>query len=119
MLAPNLPASVKTIGASAFENDSQLTSIGSNATGITSIGANAFKGTKLSSFTNTNVLTTIGASAFEGITQFTNVGDLSAVTSIGANAFKDTQISNVTLPTSNFTTINEYKQNHFSWYQCF
>ena len=105
--APNLPASVTSIGASAFENDSQLTSIGSNATGITSIGANAFKGTKLSSFTNTTNLTTIGASAFEGITQFTNVGNLTAVTSIGANAFKNTKISSVTLPTSNFTTIND------------
>ena len=106
----NLPASVKTIGASAFENDSSLTSIGDTATGITSIGANAFKGTQLSSFKNTTNLTTIGASAFEGIAQFTNGSNalnLPAVTSIGANAFKNTKISSVTLPTSNFTTIND------------
>ena len=107
LTSPELPASVKTIGASAFENDSSLTSIGTQANAITSIGANAFKGTHLTGFTNTTNLKTIGASAFEGITQFTSVGDLNAVTSIGANAFKGTQISNVTLPTSNFTTINE------------
>ena len=106
----NLPTSVTSIGASAFENASQLNSIGSSANGITSIGANAFKGTSLTKLEHTDQLKTIGDSAFEGITQFTNDSNplnLPAVTSIGANAFKGTKISSVTLPESNFTTIND------------
>ena len=100
-----IPASVTSIGANAFRNATALTSI-TFATGstLTSIGANAFYGTTaLTSITIPASVTSIGTSAFQSATALTSVTFAagSTLASIGANAFAlATSLTSITIPAS-------------------
>lgn len=120
----NIPSSVKTIEASAFQttgltsvNLSNVTSIGDYAfnscTGLTSvttkasIGSYAFQGcTGLTSVTMTSG-TTIGNNAFDGCYSLTSVTMPNTLTSIGDFAFSGTSVKIVTIPSS-VTSIGNY-----------
>jgi len=120
----NIPSSVKTIEASAFQTTgltsvdlSNVTSIGdfafNSCTGLTSvttkasIGSYAFQGcTGLTSVTMTSG-TTIGNYAFDGCYSLTSVTMPNTLTSIGDNAFNGTSVKIVTIPSS-VTSIGNY-----------
>ena len=79
--------SVTSIGGSAFEGCSGLTSI-TIPNSVTSIGGSAFEGCSgLTSITIPNSVTSIGYGAFEDCTGLTSITIPNSVTSIGENAF--------------------------------
>ena len=81
---------VTSIGASAFEYCSGLTSVTIPGS-VTSIGSSAFSGCKgLTSVTIPNSVTSIGFWAFGGCTGLTKITIPNGVTSIGESAFNDT-----------------------------
>lgn len=83
-----IPSSVTTIGNSAFQGCSGLTSI-TIPNSVTRIGADAFYGCSgLTSVTIPNSVTTIGSSAFQGCSGLTSITIPSSVTSIYDNAFQ-------------------------------
>ena len=84
-----IPASVTSIGASAFEGSTLVTGVTIPAS-LTSIGASAFKSTGLTIVTIPASVTTIGASAFEGCTELLSVDILrtTAFTTLGADILK-------------------------------
>ena len=82
-----IPASVTSIGESAFYDCVDLTNI-KIPEGVTSIGAGAFS--DCSSLTNINIpegVTSIGKSTFSGCGSLTSIKIPEGVTSIGAGAF--------------------------------
>lgn len=84
----NIPTSVTTIGASAFQNCTNLSSltIGSN---VQSIGEYAFYGcTSISSLTIGNNVQVVGNYAFSNCAGLTNLTIGGSVLSIGQNAFQ-------------------------------
>ena len=116
-----LPASVTSIGASAFQNTTTLTSfIIPYDSLLTSIGSQVFTGTQITnvlyiqnnttllyypplltdtSFTIPEIVTSIGSSAFENVSRLTSITISANVTSIGANAFKNaTGLTFITIP---------------------
>ena len=97
-----MPATVTSIGNSAFRVNPGLTEIHLHE-GITEIGAVAFMGTALTSVVIPNSVTTIGASAFSD-TPLTSVTIGNGVTTIDQRAFYGTQLTNVIIPES-VTTI--------------
>ena len=124
LVALTIPSTVTTIGASAFFNNGDLTTvtIGSSVTSIgdyafaggalttvsipnsvTSIGASAFYSNALTTVTIGNSVTSIGASAFAG-NALTTVTIGNSVTSIGSYAFYSNALTSVTIPNS-VTTI--------------
>ena len=112
-----LPADIKGIEDNAFENNAQLASVTSSATGIEYISANAFAGTLLdqpaldvivgnvffraaeSSTGTVNVpdyVTVIAERAFSGLRNVTKVAfaNEGAITSVGKHAFRNTAWAN-------------------------
>jgi len=90
---------VTSIGYSAFENCTRLTSV-TIPNNVTNIGIHAFSGcTGLTSVTIPNSVTSIGTGAFSGCTGLTSVTIGSGVTSIGEEAFRYcTSLTNITIP---------------------
>ena len=83
----NLPEGVTSIGSSAFNNCYSLTSI-TIPDSVTTIADNAFNGCR--SLTNVNIpdsVTTIGSSAFNNCYSLTSIAIPEEVTSIGSNVF--------------------------------
>lgn len=112
-----LPADIKGIEGNAFENNAQLASVTSSATGIEYISANAFAGTLLdqpaadvvignvffraaesstSTVTVPDGVTVIAERAFSGLRNVTEVAFVNeeAITSVGKHAFRNTAWAN-------------------------
>ena len=96
-----IPGSVTSIGASVFENCTNLRSVTIPAS-VTSIGDSAFKRCSgLTSVTIPDSVTSIGASAFSRCSGLTSVTIPDSVTSIGASAFSwcsDSLFDRTTIP---------------------
>ena len=112
-----LPADIKGVEDNAFENNAQLASVTSSATGIEYISANAFAGTLLDqpaadvvignvffraaessadTVTVPDVVTVIAERAFSGLRNVTKVAfaNEKAITSVGKHAFRNTAWAN-------------------------
>ena len=94
-------SSVTSIGWSAFEGCSGLTSV-TIPDSVTSIGSNAFEDCSgLTSVTIPDSVTSIGAWAFEGCSGLTSVTIGNSVTSIGERAFDGCSgLTSITIPDS-------------------
>ena len=91
---------VTSIGGSAFEGCTSLTSI-SIPDGVTSIGDSAFVGcTSLTSISIPDGVTSIGDFAFYGCSSLTNISIPDGVTSIGNWTFGCTSLSSINIPNS-------------------
>ena len=100
--------SVTSIGGSAFEYCSGLTSV-TIPNSVTSIGRSAFYGCSgLTSVTIPNSVTSIGSYAFYGCSGLTSLTIPNSVTSIGSYAFEECSgLTSVTIPNS-VTSIGMY-----------
>jgi hypothetical protein len=96
-----IPNSVTTIGDSAFDSCTRLTNVTIPDT-VTSIGDGAFQYCySLTNMTIPNSVTSIGDSAFGSCTRLTNVTIPYSVTNIGGGAFSYCfGLTNVTIPNS-------------------
>ena len=96
-----IPKSVTSIGVSAFQNCSGLTSL-TIPNSVTSIGVSAFLGCKgLTSVTISNSLTSIEDATFQDCSSLSSITIPNSVTSIGQYAFKGcTGLTSVTIPNS-------------------
>ena len=96
-----IPNSVTSIGDSAFENCTSLTSV-TIPDSVTSIGYSAFENcTSLTSVTIPGSVTSIDYSAFSSCTSLIGITIPNSVTSIGYGVFQDcTSLSSVTIPNS-------------------
>ncbi len=103
--------SVTSIGSSAFNNCSRLTSV-TIPNSVTSIGDEAFNGCSgLTSVTIGNSVTSIGNRAFYNCSGLTSVTIPNSVTSIGDRAFLGcSSLTSVTIPNS-VTSIGDYAFN--------
>ena len=102
-----IPPSVETIGYSAFDGCTSLTSV-TIGDGVKSIGVYAFYYcTSLRDVTIPDSVTSIGGSAFSNCRSLTSVTIGDSVTSIGSYAFSNlTNITSLTIPNS-VTSIGE------------
>ena len=104
-----IPASVTSIGSSAFSDCSSLTTI-TIPEGVTSIGSSAFSGcSSLTAITIPESVTSIGSSAFYGCSSLTaiNIPEESQLTSIGYSAFYGcSSLTAITIP-EGVTSIGE------------
>jgi hypothetical protein len=102
-----IPDSVTSIGGSAFDRCTGLTSV-TIPDSVTSIGGSAFdRCTGLTSVTIGNSVTSIGAYAFYSCTGLTTITIPSSVTSIGEGAFNQcTGLTSVTIGNSVLTIGN-------------
>ena len=109
-----IPNTVTSIGESAFENCTSLTSI-TIPNNVTSIGNKAFINCRgLTSIDIPNSVTSIGNYAFLGCSGLTSVTIGRGVTSIGNYAFSDcTGLTSITIPNS-VTSIGESAFNRCS-----
>lgn len=96
---------VTEIGAAAFKNKWQLTSV-SIPSSITVIGSDAFWGSSITSAVIPSGVTVINENTFRD-TNLTSVTIPNTVTSIGDRAFMDSPLAAVTIP-SNVRTIGNY-----------
>ena len=96
-----IPDSVTSIDYSAFENCTSLTSV-TIPNDVTSIGYGVFQGCiSLTSVTIPNSVTSIDSSAFSSCTSLIGITIPNSVTSIGYGVFQDcTSLSSVTIPNS-------------------
>jgi hypothetical protein len=97
--------SVTTIGDHAFEDNTSLTSV-TIGSSVTTIGYSAFYYSSLTSVTIPNSVTEIGDSAFQDNYLLASVTIGSSVTTIGAYAFEYSALTSVTIPNS-VTTIGQ------------
>lgn len=105
-----IPATVTSLGNSAFENCTSLAkvtlvakSINEENTlplGIETVGNATFKNTALTTITLGNKVTSIGNSAFEGCSALTSAPVGAALVTLGDAAFKGTAIPTASLPTT-------------------
>ncbi len=85
----NIPKEVKTIGLTAFYENTKIKSV-TMSSGVTTISDSAFSGcTKLSSITLSDSVSSIGNKAFYGCTSLTSVTIPSGVTNIGERVFEN------------------------------
>ncbi|MEG2151118.1 MAG: leucine-rich repeat domain-containing protein, partial [Bacteroidaceae bacterium] len=107
-----IPNSVTTIGNWAFFDCSGLTAI-TIGNSVTTIGNSAFNGcSRLMAITIPNSVTTIGDWAFSGCTGLTSITIPNSVTTIGNNAFDTCSgLTSITIPNS-VTTIGEGVFSH-------
>ena len=100
--------SVTSIGSSAFQNCSSLTSV-TIPNNVTSIGSSAFQNcSSLTSITIGNSVTSIGAGAFYECTGLTSVTIPNSVISIGESAFNSCRsLTSINIPNS-VTSIGDY-----------
>ena len=105
-----IPNSVTSIGSYAFSDCSGLTSV-TIPNSVTSIGGSAFYGCSgLTSVTIPNSVTSIGDWAFSGCSGLTSVTIPNSVMSIGDSAFSSCSgLTSITIPNS-VTSIGEYNQ---------
>jgi hypothetical protein len=102
LVALTIPSTVTSIGASAFFNNGDLTTV-TIGSSVTSIGDYAFAEGALTTVSIPNSVTSIGAYAFEGnLLSTVTIGN--SVTTIGAGAFNTNALTTVTIPNS-VTTI--------------
>ena len=111
-----IPDSVTSIGSSAFDDCSSLTSI-TIPDGVTSIGRYAFFDCSgLTSVTIGNSVTSIDYQAFYRCTSLTSITIPDGVTSIGDSAFGGcSNLMNITIPDS-VTSIGSYAFGGTAWY---
>ena len=104
--------SVTSIGQSAFQNKTSLTSV-TIPNSVTNIGQSAFQScTKLTSLTIPNSVTSIGDNAFYNCSGLTSLTIGSGVTGIGQNAFYNCSgLTSLTIPDS-VTSIGYYAFNN-------
>ncbi len=104
---------VASIGSSAFEDCSSLTSI-TIPENVTSIGESAFSGcSSLTSIVIPDGVTEIGSSAFDGCSSLTSITIPDSVTTIGSYAFDNcSSLTSIVIP-DRVTTIGEY-----AFYNC-
>ena len=97
----NIPDSVTSIGTSAFQSCTSLTSI-TIPNSVTSIGRSAFNNChSLTSITIPNSVTSIGIYAFFRCSSLTSITIPDSVTSIGTSAFQScTSLTSITIPNS-------------------
>ena len=89
-----IPNSVTSIGVSAFNGHTGLTSI-AIPNSVTSLGSEAFSGcTGLTSIAIPNSVTSLGSKAFSGCTGLTSIAIPNSMTFIGSGAFDETGIYN-------------------------
>lgn len=103
-----IPASVTSVGASAFDGCANLTDVTWNAISCTNFSSAPFASSrsKINTFTFGNQVQTIPNYLCYGLTRLTSVSLPNTVTSIGAFAFNGcTGLTSVTIPNS-VTTIN-------------
>ncbi|MBQ8374118.1 MAG: leucine-rich repeat protein [Clostridia bacterium] len=92
-----MPSSVTTLGDSAFQNCTGLTSI--NVSNVTSYGASLFQGcTELSSVTLNMNATALGNSMFQGCTNLKEITLPTALTKMGTSTFKSSGIESISIP---------------------
>ena len=103
-----IPSSVTSIGHSAFEGCTSLTSV-SIPSSVTSIGSWAFHGcSSLSSVSISNSVTSIGDSAFSSCINLSNILIPNSVSYIGYAAFSNcTNLSSINIPNS-VTSIGQH-----------
>jgi hypothetical protein len=96
-----IPASVTSIGESAFQDCTGLTSV-TIPDSVVSIGSYAFRNcTGLTSVTIPGSATSIGMYAFYGCTGLSSLALLDGIASIGSSTFSDcTGLTDVTIPNS-------------------
>lgn len=86
ILSISVPASIVNIGAGAFKDCTNLTSV--KLYGVMTLGANVFSGCNLlSNITVSAGLTSIGAQAFNGCISLTSIALPAGLTNIGERAF--------------------------------
>ena len=118
-----IPATVKTIGQSAFHmagasldfNESQYLNVSfGSGSQLTSIGTSAFQESGLSSITLPNGLNTIGQTSFKGCSKLTSVTLPSQLEYLLGGAFRDCNLlATVTFTGNKLKTISEY-----AFYNC-
>jgi uncharacterized repeat protein (TIGR02543 family) len=84
----SFPSSITSIGANAFKNCTELTTVSLSSTSITRIEENTFMGCPITSISLPDTLTYIGKKAFSN-SAFTRLKLFSTVTHIMENAFEN------------------------------
>ena len=105
-----VPASVTVIGASAFEDETDIHTVTfESGSSLTTISGTAFSNSAITSIDIPASVTTIGVNAFWGTTSMTTIRFAagSALTSIGNSAFTYSAITSIEIPAS-VTTLGTY-----------
>lgn len=103
----SLPASIREIGANAFENTSSLSQLDLSKTNLTTIPIGAFKGSGVLNVELPKSVATILDSAFENASKLSII-NLSNVTTIGNSAFKGaSSLFNINSFSQGLTQIND------------